>query len=139
MAKITSTLAPVAVGKAASWMAARQSLELMASLVQSWDNVRNLEGIIAFSVADENVHLIVELVGREIDRLRADPPPLDRFGLPWFRVGGAVHLAAQCYSTPDGTFGVLLKKMVWCIDVLPELWDVLESEDLQAPMPEGSA
>lgn len=136
MAKITL---PVALtGEAAAHLVARQALEMMAVRVLMWRQDREDERFV-FDDNECEIDFAVELFGVEIDRMRADSPPLERFCYLWFRAGSVIRLARQGYRHKGDHFSKLLEQMERQIDAIPELVDVVVNEHRRAPIPGGTA
>lgn len=114
-------------GEAAAHLVARQCLELVAHYVQAWEKARNRDDL-SFDGSDVECDFAMQLVGQEVDRLRAAPPPLADFDWVWFRMAAPVRLALKCYSKPNDIFGTLLAGLAGHMERLPELWEVSARE-----------
>lgn len=134
MSRNTRTTAPALTGEAAAHLVARQALELVAHHVQTWDKARSRDDL-GFDDADVDCDFAIQLVGLEVNRLRADPPPLADFDWAWYRMAAPVHLALKSYSKPKDTFGTLLSGLAEQMKRLPSLWEIVGNDYLQAPMP----
>jgi hypothetical protein len=134
MSRNTRTAAPALTGEAAAHLVARQALELVAHYARAWDKARSRDDL-DFDDADVYCDFAIQLVEQEVNRLRADPPPLADFDWAWYRMAAPVHLALKSYSKPEDTFGKLLWRLAKHVEHLPSLWEIIGNDYLQAPMP----